>query len=164
MRPARFASLAAFTMGHVSVTIALPGQQRVSPRSVDVFVNDTYLLAAHALVSSNDLPVGIDQAYVAYHEIQRVLAGGHYLERSGKNLDIVMTGAGAGAALRAQRRGRISPRLHRTGDQDYIPLLDLVRALDAKILGNGDGGFNLKLNPERSRALLTVNTPRRRRL
>ncbi|MGH7612576.1 MAG: hypothetical protein ACREMW_00860 [Gemmatimonadales bacterium] len=162
MRPARLTVSTALIGAFASAIVALTSQERGTPRQVNVFLNDRYLLLAHPHLRANEAPARIDQLCVPFIEIERVLSGSRYLSRRGTNLDGVMLGAGPRAILRVQRRGRISARLHRSCDQVDIPLLDLVRALGATIVPIGSERITLVLESSNSDAILTLNDPRRR--
>jgi len=99
---------------------------------------------------------------VSFNEIQRILGGHKHLNRHGANLDAVMLGAGVGAVLRVQRLGRVSARLHANGQDEDIPLLDLVRAMGAKIVQDGYERINLVLDSPPSAAILAPVETRRR--
>jgi hypothetical protein len=140
--------------------------------AVSVVLNRSHLLSAHAHASVNESQLrsvrgpqrltGIEQACVSFNEIQRILGGHKHLNRRGANLDAVMLGAGIGAALRVQRLGRVSARLHPNGQEEEIPLLDLVRAMGAKIVQDGYERINLVLDSPPSAAILAPVETRRR--
>jgi len=163
MRNPRFRPFAGLLVASATVAIGVPSQEGSTLQRVGVFLNDRYLVSADARLSPRNFSLGLDRSWVRYAEIERVLAGRQYLHRSGTNLDAVMPGAGTGAQLRVQRRGRLSSRLHRSGDQESIPLLDLVRALGASIEHNDADRINLVLKASRPDAILALNDPLQRR-
>ncbi len=147
-----------------SVSGVATGQETATVRRVDVFLNGQYLTTAHAHVRSATARIEVDQNCLDHKEIARLVGGPQFLLQRGRNLDAVRLGAGRGAALRVLRRGRISSRVHRSGDDMSIPLLDFVRALGA-IMGPYDRPDRIDLTLDRSAVggLLGPNDSERRR-
>ena len=141
---------------------AANAQRAENIRSVDVFLNEKFLVAAHAHVRSGDARIHVDQGCIEHNEIARLLGGQQFLAQRGQNLDAVRLGGARGATLRVLRRGRISARLHRTGGKLYIPLLDFVRALGASIAADRSDRIGLTLEGSPADAILALNeSPRR---
>jgi hypothetical protein len=149
MARAAFRVYAATLVAMVSVSGLATGQESAKVRRVEVFLNGQYLLTAHAHVRSGTARTEVDQGCVEYREIARLLGGPQFLSQRGRDLHAERLGAGRGATLRVLRLGRISSRVHQSGDELYIPLLDFARALRA-IIGPSYSDDRIDLTLDRS--------------
>jgi hypothetical protein len=127
-------------------------------REVEVWLNGRLLVVGHAHAPA-DARSGVDEGCVEQDQIARLIGGKKYLEAHGSILEAIALGAGPGASLRVERRGVISTRLHRTGEDFAIPLADFARALGATVVREAPGRVRLVLAPRsrRVRALLGPN-------
>jgi len=158
-----FQVFAAAVVTVASVSGVATGQETATVRRVDVFLNGQYLATAHAHVRSATARIEIDQQCVSAREIARLVGGAPFLLERGRNLDAVRLGAGRGATLRVLRLGRISSRVHHSGDELFIPLLDFVRALGASIAADREDRISLTLDRSAVAGLLAPNDSERGR-
>ena len=127
---------------------------------VDVLLNGTPLLWAHAHVPPTDRSGSVDETCVSLDELARLPGGVQHLRQDGAKLEAVTVAATPGVVLRVQRRAAISSRPHRMGKDYDFPLSDLARALRAKSVREGPARVNLVLREPDPKAILVLNDKR----
>jgi hypothetical protein len=137
--------------------LSVAGQAQAKIWQVEVLLNQRPLMSGHTHVAPNDRRAGVDEICIAMRDIERLLGGAKYVARRGSNLEAVEGRPGRGAMFRVQRAGRISSKVHRMGDEEYIPLGDLARALGAKVVREKPGQVNLVLERSAAGSILALN-------